>query len=154
MSLISVYAPASISFRRPAARWRLPISRRVKLLAAAALLLFAAAQLWQALRTPAQAIRDELAAAADDTAALPWNTPPDQVQRAVADHFSNRAVRIDPARFPVDVSVELSGLDRETCLGARRSAGRLEGSVVVALEGYANAADCGARNAMTWHIMP
>ncbi|HWI29278.1 MAG TPA: hypothetical protein VN668_20050 [Stellaceae bacterium] len=154
MSLISVHAPVSMPLRRRA-KWEwFHLSRRVKLIAAAAMLLFASAQIWQTLQPPAQTIKGQLSAAAAETAALPWSMPRDQVERAVARDFPGQAVRIDAARFPVEIAVSISGLDRDTCLAARQLASRLEGSVVVALDGYMQAGECRAANAMTWHIMP
>ncbi len=154
MSMISVHAPLPVSIRQVARSWGARLPRRLKLVAASAMLLVAADQFWLALQTPAQAIRDGLVSAADATADLPWTTPRAEVQVAVGGYFPGRAVRVDAARFPVEVSVALDDIDRATCLEARRSAGRIEGAVVVALEGYRSAADCRTRNAMTWRIMP
>lgn len=154
MSMISVHAPLPISLRQAAKSWSARIPRRIKLVAAAAMLLVAADQLWIALQTPAAAIRDGLVTAGGEAAALPWTTPRAAVERAVADHFSGHPVRVDAARFPVEVSVMLDGIDRATCLEARRYSSRIEGAVVVALDGYRSAADCQARNEMTWRIMP
>jgi hypothetical protein len=154
MSTISVHAPLPISLRQAARYWCAHLPRRVKLIAAAAMLLVAADQLWIALQSPAQAIRDDLVAAAAETDALAWTTPPAEVRLDVSRHLSGYAVRVDAARFPVEVSVALAGIDRATCLEARRHARRIEGTVVVALDGYGSATDCRAQNEMTWRIMP
>lgn len=154
MSMISVHAPLPVSLRHAARHWRARLPRQVKLVVAAAMLLVAADQLWFALQTPAQAIRDGLVAAAAETDALPWTASPAEVQLAVSRQFSGRAVSVDATRFPVEVSVALAGVDRATCLEARRRIHRIEGAVVVALDGYGSAADCRAQNDMTWRIMP
>lgn len=154
MSLISVHAPLPISIREAARAWSARVPRVVKLVAASAMLLIAADQLWLALQSPAQTIRGRLASAAEETAGLSWKTPPEQVNIAVARYFPGQAVRVDSTRFPVEVSVVLAGLDRGTCIEARDVAQRIEGNVVVALDGYRSADECRARNAMTWRIMP
>jgi hypothetical protein len=154
MSLSSLSAPMPVSFREAARAWKTRVPRRVKLLLAAALLLFAAAQLWVSISSPAEAIRSSLTAAAADTASLPWTASPDAVRDAIGAHFPGQDVTVDPSRFPVEVSVALPAVDRVTCLEARKLVRRIEGTVVVALDGYRSAADCSARNSMTWRIMP
>jgi hypothetical protein len=154
MSMISLHAPLPASLGEAPRRWLLRVPRRAKLLLAAAMLLVAAAQLWIALEPRADAIAGGLSGAAEDVAALPWTTPAETVQRTVTGHFPGEAVRVDPAHFPIEVSVALDGLDRGTCLAARHVARRIEGTVVVQLDGYGEDAACGARNTMTWRIMP
>lgn len=155
MSLISLSAPLPVSFRGAARTWKTRMPRRAKLAVAAALLLLATAQLWLLPpSSPAQAIRSGLTAAAADTASLPWTASPDAVREAVGAEFPGRGVSVDPTRFPVEVLVALPALDRATCLEARKLTRRIEGTVVVALDGYRSAADCAARNSMTWRIMP
>ena len=154
MSLISLHAPLPITFRENAKAWSARVPRRFKLLAAALLMLLAADQIWVALESPAERIRDGLSGAGYETAALSWKTPPEAVQRAVADYFPGRAVSVDPTRFPAEVSVALRGIDRATCVEALGLARRMEGSVVIALDGYASPADCAAENVMIWRIMP
>ena len=154
MSMISLHAPLPVSIREAAKTAFARTPRRWRLLAAAGMLLVAGYQLSLALQTPAQSIRSALTAAADEAAALPWNRKPDQVQLAIGRHFAGRDFSIEPARFPAEVAVILADLDRETCLEARRLARRIEGDVVITLDGYGSATDCQARNTMTWHIMP
>lgn len=48
----------------------------------------------------------------------------------------------------------LHNVDQNTCSDAAAAARRIEGPVVVELENYRSAADCGASNDMTWWIMP
>ena len=154
MSMISLHAPLPLSLRQAAKAVYNRLSPRVRLLAAAAILLVAAHQVTQALQTPAQSIRGALTAAGDEAASLPWNRSPEQVQLAIGRHFSGHDFRVLPARFPAEVAVVLADLDRETCLEARALARRIEGDVVITLDGYGSATDCQAKNAMTWHIMP
>lgn len=154
MSMLSLHAPLPVSIGEAPRRWLLRVPRRAKLLVAASMLLVAATQLWIALEPHANAIAGGLSAAANDVAALPWTTPPQAVQRVVLGHFPGEAVRVDPSHFPIEVSVALAGLDRSTCLAARHVARRIEGSVVVQLDGYGEDAACGQRNTMTWRIMP
>ncbi len=126
----------------------------VRLLAAVGLVLAASHQLSLALESPAQRITRQLTAAAAAVGALPWNHSSERVHSAVGWNFSGRAVRVDATRFPADVAVTLPGLDRNTCVEASARARRIEGPVVVALEGYGSAQDCRDDNTMIWHIMP
>ncbi len=154
MSLLSIHAPMSVSIREAARAWKTRVPARLKLILAAAILLLAGDQVWIGLQSPARAIRSGLAAAAEDTATLRWTTPPDEVRQAIAAHFPGYDVRVDPTRFPVEVSVLLPAVGRTTCLEARALARRIEGAVVVALDGYPHATDCQGENDMTWRIMP
>jgi hypothetical protein len=154
MSMISIHAPAPTSIGEGARRQLAQLPRRVKLVIAAAMLLAAAGEIWFALQPRAEAIAGGLASAAADVAALPWSTQPEEVQRVVARDFPNEAVRVDPAHFPAEVLVALNGVDQRTCRATRRVVGRIEGAVVVALDGYRSTADCRAENTMTWRIMP
>ncbi|HUC68183.1 MAG TPA: hypothetical protein VMA53_22400 [Stellaceae bacterium] len=154
MSLLSIHAPMSVSIRGAARAWKTCVPARLKLVIAAAILLLASDQVWIGLQSPARAIRSGLAAAAEDTATLRWTTPPDEVRQAIAAHFPGYDVRVDPTRFPVEVSVVLPAVGRTTCLEARALARRIEGAVVVALDGYPHATDCRGENDMTWRIMP
>ncbi|HXZ03070.1 MAG TPA: hypothetical protein VEI03_23990 [Stellaceae bacterium] len=154
MSMISLHAPLPLSIRETASTALARTPRRLRLLAAAAMLLMAGNQLSLALQSPAQSIRSALTAAADEAAALPWNRNDQQVQRAIGQHFTGRDVRVETARFPAEVAVVLADLDRETCIEARELTHRIEGDVVIALDGYGSVADCRARNTMTWRILP
>jgi hypothetical protein len=139
-----------------AAAWqgleRMP--RLLRALAAAGLLLIAGQQLFLALQSPAHQIKRQLAAAAAETGGLPWTRSQAQVRSDLARHFGANAVTVDSTRFPAAVSVAFTGLDQNTCVEATELARRIEGSVVVALDGYRSAADCNDRNTMTWRIMP
>jgi hypothetical protein len=131
---------------------RVPSGLRV--LAAAGMLLFAGQQVSLALQSPAQAIKRELLAAAAETGTLPWNRTLEQVETALGRHFTRRPVSIDGARFPTEVSVAVQGVDQTTCVEATTLARRIEGSVVVLLQGYGSAADCANVNDMVWRIIP
>lgn len=154
MSQISLYAPLPLSLVQGAttALGRMP--RYLKLLAAAVMLTAAAWQISAALQTPGQSIRKALTAAAEEAASLPSTRSTDDVRLTLSRHFAGRDARIEPAGFPAEIAVVLDGLDRATCLEARLLARRLEGDVVIALDGYGSAADCHERNRMTWHILP
>lgn len=151
MSIASLDAPIRFNLIEAAAAWlnRVPLGLRA--LALAGLLIATGYQVSLVLQTPAQLIRGELEAAAAETAALPWNRSPAQVRAAVARHFEGRDVNIDATKFPALVAVTLRGVDRTTCQEAQSLARRIEGSVVVALEG---AQPCAEANAMRWRIMP
>lgn len=154
MSMMSLHAPLPVSIHVTARPTLARTPRRLRLLAVAGLLLIAGYQLSLALQTPGESIRSALTAAADEAAALPWSRNAEQVQLAIGQHFAGRDFRVETARFPAEVAVALADLDRETCLEARELAHRIEGNVVIALDGYAAAADCQARNTMTWRILP
>jgi hypothetical protein len=145
--------------------WRplsLPVSRAIRpeikrlprLLAAAGMLLIAAHQFYLGLQSPAQQIKRALTAAAEETGQLPWSRSQMQVRSDLARYFASHAVTIDSTKFPAAVSVAFVGLDRNTCAEANELARRIDGSVVVRLEGYGSAADCGDSNTMVWRIMP
>jgi hypothetical protein len=144
----------SFGIRTAARHGLLHLPRQLRALAAAVLLLVAGQHLFVALQSPAHQIKRKLVAAAEETARLPWTQSQEQVRVDVARHFGSRAVTVDSTKFPAMVSVALQGLDRDTCVEANDVARRIEGSVVVALDGYRSAADCGASNTMVWHIMP
>lgn len=151
---LSADAPQQISLLEAARNslTRLPLT--VRFLAAAWLILAAGYETTLALQSPAQRIRHELAATAADVHTLPWTRADDRVQLAVARNFDDRAYRVDATRFPIELAVTLLSLDKHTCLEARTAARRIEGSVVVALEGYKSATDCRDDNTMVWRIMP
>jgi hypothetical protein len=154
MSLLSLYAPLPRPFHGSARGSLGRTPRRVKLLLAAALLLASAYEVAGGLQTPAQSIRSELTAAAEEAASIPANRDGKDVRLMLARHFADHDVQVESARFPAEVAVALDGLDRATCLEARSLARRIEGDVVIALDGYGSATDCGARNRMTWRILP
>lgn len=72
--------------------------------------------------------------------------------QAVGRHFDAQA-SIGAALWP-HVTATLHNVDQNTCVATAAAACRIEGLVVVELEKYGSAADCGASNDMTWWIMP
>jgi hypothetical protein len=128
--------------------------RLLRALAATGMLLIAGQQLFLALQSPAHQIKRQLIAAAEETGRLPWTRSQEQVRGDLARHFGTGAVTVDTTAFPAAVSVAFLGLDKNTCVEATELAHRIEGSVVVALDGYRSAADCGDSNTMAWRIMP
>jgi hypothetical protein len=105
-----------------------------------------------ALMAPGRAIRGELkSAAADlqDTRA----TPDDAALSRLRHHFPHHAATVDARTWP-QVAVTLHGVPRDTCRAAAGSARRIEGLVVVELQRYRSADECGATNDMTWRFMP
>lgn len=134
--------------------WTARLPRAAQVLALAVLTLVAVQQISVVLQSPAQTIKRELLSAADETAALSWSRSAAEVQHAVTRRFDGHAVRVDAAQFPAQVAVTLQAVDRITCLEARLVARRIEGPVVIALDGYRAASDCGDANAMSWRIMP
>jgi hypothetical protein len=119
----------------------------------AALLLFAGRDAF-ALRSPGAAIRHALRAAAVELQHAPGTMPAAAAWRAMPPHFRHWRATVDPARFPAEIAVTLHGLDLISCRDAVAKARRIEGSVVVELEGYRAPDDCRDDNDMTWRFMP
>jgi hypothetical protein len=105
-----------------------------------------------ALQSPGRAIRGELESAAADLQQS-YARPDDGALRRLRRHFPHRAATVDARAWP-QVAVTLHGLPRDTCRAAAGSARRIEGLVVVELERYRSADECGAANDMTWRFMP
>jgi hypothetical protein len=106
-----------------------------------------------ALESPGAILRRDLASAGSEVGGLPWSTPTERVQQAVARHFPGSRVTVDAAGFPDHVTVTLHDLDRTACQSAYRSADRLEGRVVIALE-TSDGTACQNGISLTWRIMP
>ncbi|HWG79702.1 MAG TPA: hypothetical protein VN681_08010 [Stellaceae bacterium] len=104
-----------------------------------------------ALMSPGRAIRGELTSAAADLQE-PRAKPDEAALRRLRAHFAHHAT-VDARAWP-QVAVTLHGLSRGTCRAAAGSARRIEGLVVVELERYRTADECGATNDMTWRFMP
>jgi len=126
---------------------------RIRTLAAAVAITAGCAVLF-ASQSPDAALRGDLAAAAGVVGALPTTASAEDVDAALAGPLRGRVFTVDAAGFPSLVAITFHGLDRQSCAVARAKARRLEGKVVVELEGYGAPADCGVRNDMTWRLMP
>jgi hypothetical protein len=140
-----------LALSRPAPRWIAPRSTRI--IAGAAAAVVALAFLFAA-RPPGDAIRGDLASAAAALGTTPASASPARVAAVLRAALPGRALRVDPAGFPTVVAITLQGLDWQTCVAAERSARRLEGRVVVELDGYPSPEDCRDANDMTWRLMP
>jgi hypothetical protein len=119
----------------------------------AAVILTGAYEAHLALQSPGAIIRHGLVRAGVEVADLAWSTPTARVQQTVSQHFPDYRATVDAARFPADVTVTLHDLDPATCRAAYRSAARIEGRVVIALQGPGEPA-CRGATSLTWRIMP
>lgn len=128
------------------------VPRSVLALLGLAAIVVGGQQIDVAMRSPGETIRAALVAAAADMHAPETAQPSRDMLQAVGRHFDAQA-SIGAALWP-HVTVTLHNVDHSTCIDAATAARRIEGPVVVELENYRNAADCGASNDMTWWIMP
>jgi hypothetical protein len=99
-------------------------------------------------------LRGDLAEGAALVGSLPQTASEAAVDDALRTALLGRSVSIDAQRFPALVSVTIHNIDQGNCVAALRTTRRLEGTVVVELEGYAGSADCRGENDMTWNFMP
>lgn len=111
-------------------------------------------QFFLLVEPPGDAIRHELKAAAGEMRNLLVPQPSPSVLAAMRQDFARREVSIAPMPASSVITVTLHGLDREACVGVLAKARRIDGPVVVQLQGYGTAADCGSENEMTWWVMP
>lgn len=110
--------------------------------------------IYRAFEPPGPALRRELLAAAEELR-VPWVPQPTTVLRqAIGRHFRESNVDIDTTQRWPNVAVSLHDVPRESCAAAVSAARRIDGPVVIALERYRSAAECGERNDMTWWLMP
>jgi hypothetical protein len=107
----------------------------------------------KASRSPGDVIRSELVAAAAEFASPLGPYPTEAATRAIRGHFRAHPATLQMALWP-QVSVTLHHLDKTACVDAGIVARRMEGLVVVELEGYRLAEDCSDDNNMTWWILP
>jgi hypothetical protein len=110
-------------------------------------------EIMKASRSPGDVIRSELVAAAAELAAPVGSYPTETATRAIRRHFRAHPATLETEFWP-QVSVMLHHLDKTACADASIVARRMEGLVVVELEGYPSPEDCGDDNAMTWWILP
>ena len=116
-------------------------------------LLFGAAELTVAwFETPGQAIRGQLTAVAAE-ARLELGRSAPEVLSAVQDRLVGMDATVDVSPWP-QLLVTLRSIDRDTCIEAQSTAGRMEGMVVVELESQRLPQDCREQNDMRWRIMP
>ena len=106
-----------------------------------------------ALETPGQVIRHDLTRAAARVARLPSFMPSERVEQTVSRYFPGYRGSVDATGFPASVSVTLRDVDPDACRDVYRKAVRIEGEVVIAIEGNGDRT-CRHRTAITWRIMP
>lgn len=140
--------PIDRTARARPSRW----ARAVWILAIVAAAVVGGNELLKASRSPGDAIRSELMAAAGELVSPPAY-PTEAAKRAIGRHFSDHSAVLHTKLWPV-VSVTLRHLDRAACVDASTAARRMEGLVVVELEGYRSAEDCGDDNDLTWRMLP
>jgi hypothetical protein len=116
--------------------------------------LFAGYRYFILLRSPADGIRSELEAAAAEMRTQLVPEPTLAVLAAMRQDFSEQDVTIATTPASSVIVVTLHGVDREACVEAAGKLRRIDGPVVVLLQGYGASEDCGSRNDMTWWIMP
>jgi hypothetical protein len=131
---------------------RLPFVHRLWALAFVIAAIVGGNEVLNESRSPGDTIRRELAAAAELVSPV-RRYPTDAATRAIRRHFDAHPAALQTEFWP-QVSVTLQHLDRATCVDASIVARRIEGLVVVELEGYRSAKDCGGNNDMTWRILP
>jgi hypothetical protein len=122
-------------------------------LAILALALVAVFRLHHVLEAPGQLIRDQLEDAAAELG-QPALAPSEALRQAIVRHFDRQRVLVDMTSHWPNVSVTLRNLDRDTCIDASVAARRIEGAVLIRLDGYRAETDCVRENDMTWRIMP
>jgi hypothetical protein len=133
--------------------WMPRMPRRVWAALAAATLLMAATHVNLALQSPAQAIKTALTGAAAEMMAPAGPQPSAAALDSVQRHFGNQPATID-ARYWPQLAVTVQSVEKSACVEATSIASRMEGLVVVQLDKYHSAADCGESNDMTWWILP
>lgn len=110
--------------------------------------------LYRAVEPPGLALRHELEGAASELEQQVVLAPVPGLGQSIRRHFRESAVTIDLKRDWPNVAVSLGGVSQADCLSALRDVRRIDGPVVIALEGYRTARDCGPENDMTWRLMP
>lgn len=110
--------------------------------------------LYRAVEPPGLALRHELEGAASELGQQVVLAPVPGMRQAIRRHFRESAVAVDIKRDWPNVAVSVGGISQAACLDALRHDRRIDGSVVISLQGYRSAADCGTSNDMTWWLMP
>jgi hypothetical protein len=134
-------------------RWR-RISRAASMLACTGAALLVGYQHFVPPKSPGDIIRSELKAAAAEMGSQLVLAPNQAVLAAIRRDFSGQDVGIATVPSSPIIAVTLHGVDRAACVEAVAKVRRINGSVVVMLQGYGAAEDCSSRNDMTWWIMP
>jgi hypothetical protein len=127
--------------------------RRLWAALGAAAMLMAASHVSLALQSPAQSIKTALGNAATEMTAPAGPLPTAAALEAVRRHFAGQPATIDAQHWP-QLAVTVARVDRTSCIEAATIASRMEGLVVVELDNFRSAADCGESNDMTWWILP
>lgn len=130
------------------------VPRGLWALVVAAAALAAVYEMSVALRPPGQAIRYELASAAAELHAQLFAQPTPEMAAAMREHFGDRDVDIDMTSQWPNVAATMHHVAWDVCVDAVRAASRVEGPVVIDLEGYRSPKDCHATNDMKWWIRP
>jgi hypothetical protein len=107
-----------------------------------------------AFEPPGVALRYELQGAASELDHELVPLPSTALGHEIRRHFREADVAVDTARYWPNVAVTLSGVSRVECAAAVSQDRRMDGAVVIALQGYRSAEECGRRNDMTWWLMP
>jgi hypothetical protein len=107
---------------------------------------------YEASQSPAEAIRGALTTTAIEIV-RPASSHPSKAQLAsIERHFPGDAT-VDASSWP-RVAVTLRHLSQATCERVLDTAQRIEGLVVIELQHYRSAVECGSDNEMTWRITP
>jgi hypothetical protein len=133
--------------------WWSRLARSLAILALAVAAVVGGNEALKATRSPGQAIRSELVAAAAELTSPSGAHPTEASTRAIRRHFRAHSATLQMDLWPL-VSVTLRHIDNATCVDASTVARRMEGLVVVELEGYRSTEACGVDNAMTWRMLP
>lgn len=148
----SIELPATSSVRLRAAARRAP---RLLWLVLAILLSWGAEYgVYCAFAPHGEALRHELKAAAAALQTQLVLQPTPALRQAIRRHFREGEVAVDTTRLWPTVAVSLHGISRGECLGALHEVRRIDGAVVIALQGYGSTDDCRAQNDMIWWLMP
>jgi hypothetical protein len=144
--------PATPALRLRAALRRAP---RVLWIVLAILLSWGAEYaVYSAFEPHGTALRHELQGAAAVLQTQLTLQPTPVLRQEIREHFPEGDAEIDTQHLWPIVAVSLHGLSRGDCLDALHHARRVNGAVVIALQGYGSAVDCRDQNDMTWWLMP
>ncbi|HZB91988.1 MAG TPA: hypothetical protein VE397_11135 [Stellaceae bacterium] len=103
---------------------------------------------------PAVALRHELVGAAGELDHNLVPLPDPGLASDIRRHFREADVAVNVTQRWPNVAVTLGGIPHAGCVAALHEDRRIDGLVVIALQGYRSARDCGESNDMTWWLMP